>query len=128
MQLGIAFPSYIDAWETSQGGAGIGISNEDAAQAYGAYIDAHAARRNSPPDRRYLDVHEGHMMYLKAGEEAFVAEELIPFLSLTGDPDEVLTRARELAAAGVDNLALQVIPGMTRDLIEEFSKHVIAKL
>jgi len=116
------------AWETAHGGAGIGLADEQTAAAYGAYIDRRAARRGSPADRRYLDVHEGHMMFLKDGEEAFVREDLIPLLSLTGPADEVLQRVRDLGAAGVDNLALQVIPGMGRELIEEFGRHVIAKL
>ena len=114
-------------WETARGGAGLGIRDDDGAKSYGEYIEEYAARRNSPADRRYLDVHEGHMIYLKEGEEAFVAEELIPALSLTGSPDDVLQRVRELADSGVDNLALQAIPGMGRELIEEFSRHVISK-
>lgn len=114
-------------WETARGGAGLGISDDAGAQTYGEYIEAYGAARNSPADRRYLDVHEGHMIYLKEGEEDFVVEELVPLLTLTGSPDEVLQRVRELADAGVDNLALQAIPGMGRELVEEFSRHVIAK-
>jgi hypothetical protein len=33
-----------------------------------------------------------------------------------------------MAAAGVDNVALQALPGMGRDLVEEFGREVIAKL
>jgi hypothetical protein len=40
----------------------------------------------------------------------------------------VLERVRALAKAGVDNLALQVLPGQARDLVEEFGRHVIARL
>jgi 5,10-methylenetetrahydromethanopterin reductase len=116
------------AWETAHDGAGLGIDDPDGARAYGEYIDRRAARRGSPPDRRYLDVHEGHMIYLKPGEEAFVAEAMIPLLTLTGRADEVLQRVRELADAGVDNLALQAIPGLGRELIEEFGRAVISKL
>jgi 5,10-methylenetetrahydromethanopterin reductase len=115
-------------WESARGGHGFGISDDATAEAFGAYIDDYAAKRGSPADRRYLDVHEGHMIYLKDGEEAFVVPELIPALTLTGDPEAVLQQVRELAAAGVDNLALQAIPGLARPLIEEFSTHVIARL
>ena len=115
-------------WESAHGGHGFGIENEEGARAYDAYIERYAAARGSAPDRRYLDVHEGHMIYLKKGEEAFVVPELIPALSLTGDPDTVRGRVRELAAAGVDNLALQAIPGQGRELVEEFSRHVIARM
>ena len=68
------------------------------------------------------------MIYLKPGEEQFVPTEALPILSLVGSPEQVRERARQYAEAGVDNLALQVVPGMARELIEEFSRHVIAKL
>jgi 5,10-methylenetetrahydromethanopterin reductase len=115
-------------WEAARGGHGFGLQDAGTAAAYDRYIEEYASKKGSPADRRYLDVHEGHMLYLKSGEEAFVAPELIPFLSLTGPPGEVRARCRELAAAGVDNVALQALPGMGRDLVEEFGREVIAKL
>lgn len=115
-------------WEATRGGHGFGMTNDDLASAYGAYLDEYAARTGSPADRRYLEAHEGHMMYFKPGEEAFVQPALIPALTLTGDPDEVRDRVRALADAGVDNPVLQVIPGMARELIEEFSREVIGRI
>ncbi|MBI5507073.1 MAG: LLM class flavin-dependent oxidoreductase [Deltaproteobacteria bacterium] len=115
-------------WESARGSHGFGMNNDDVASAYDAYLEAYAARRGSPPDRRYLEAHEGHMMYLKPGEEAFVPTELLPLLSLTGDAGAVRERVRELAAAGIDNLAIQVIPGMARELIDEFARKVIGKV
>jgi 5,10-methylenetetrahydromethanopterin reductase len=116
------------AWESAHGGAGFGIDDDARARSYGEYIDRYAAERGSPPDRRYLDVHEGHMVFLKEGEERFVGADGIKLITLTGPPDEVLERVRALAAAGVDNLAVQALPGHGRDLVEEFSRHVIARL
>jgi 5,10-methylenetetrahydromethanopterin reductase len=115
-------------WEQSRGGHGFGLEDTALAGAFDRYIDAYAAGRGSAADRRYLDVHEGHMMYLKPGEEAFVVPEMVPLLSLTGSPEDVRERCRAFAAAGVDNLALQAIPGMGRALVEEFGREVIAKL
>ena len=114
-------------WETAHGGMGFGFADDAAAKAYGDYVDAYAARHGSPPDRRYLDVHEGHMAYLKPGEEAFVNEGLLG-ISLVGRADAVRQRVRDLRDAGVDNLALQVMPGQARELVEEFARDVIAKL
>jgi 5,10-methylenetetrahydromethanopterin reductase len=115
-------------WESARGGHGFGLNDPATAAAFERYIEGYAAARGSPADRRYLDVHEGHMMYLKPGEEAFVMPELTPILSLTGRPEDVRERCRALQAAGIDNLALQAIPGMGRELIEEFSRDVIGKL
>jgi alkanesulfonate monooxygenase SsuD/methylene tetrahydromethanopterin reductase-like flavin-dependent oxidoreductase (luciferase family) len=47
---------------------------------------------------------------------------------MTGTPEEVRERCRLYAEAGVDHLALQAVPGMGRDLIEEFGREVIARL
>jgi 5,10-methylenetetrahydromethanopterin reductase len=115
-------------WESARGGHGFGIRNDSVAAAYDAYLEAYAARCGSPPDRRYLEAHEGHMMYLKPGEDAFVQPDVIPALTLTGDPGQLRERVRALAAAGVDNLALQAIPGLARELIEEFGREVIARV
>ena len=68
------------------------------------------------------------MMYLKPGEEAFVQPHLVPELTLTGDPEQVRGRVRALAEAGVDNLAVQAIPGLARELIEEFGREVIGRV
>jgi 5,10-methylenetetrahydromethanopterin reductase len=117
------------AWESAHGpGSSLGIANQQAADAYDDYIEKLAAERGSPRDRRYLDVHEGHMIYLKPGEESFVPTDALPLLSVVGTPEAALERARQYADAGVDNLALQALPGMARELIDEFSTHVISKL
>jgi len=114
-------------WESTRGGADFGMTDESGAAAYDEYIDARAEERGSPPDRRYLDVHESHMVALKPGEEAFLDEGLVSF-TLTGPGDEVRERIRQLADAGVDNLAVQALPGQGREMIEEFATEVIARL
>jgi 5,10-methylenetetrahydromethanopterin reductase len=116
------------AWESAHGpGSSLGIANQQAADAYDDYIEKLASERGSPRDRRYLDVHEGHMIYLKPGEESFVPTDALPLLSVVGTPEAALERARQYADAGVDNLALQAVPGLARELIDEFSTHVISK-
>jgi 5,10-methylenetetrahydromethanopterin reductase len=114
-------------WETAHGGAGLGIASDELARAYGEYIDALAAKRGSPADRRYLDVHEGHMVVLKPGEERFVDEGFLG-MTITGPIESVRERVRALRDAGVDNLALQAVGNDGRELIEEFGREVIGKL
>lgn len=115
------------AWETGRGGDGLGLKDDSLAQRYGAYIDSYADAKGSPPDRRYLDVHEGHLLYLKPGEEAFVTERAISS-ALVGSPEQILDRVRALQAAGVRNLAVQLLGRDRRELIEEFGREVIARL
>jgi len=115
------------AWESARGGGGLGVTDAALAERYGRYIDHYADAKGSAPDRRYLDVHEGHLLYLKPGEEAFVTEKAISS-ALVGTPAQLLARIRELEAAGVRNLAVQLVGPERRELIEEFGREVISRL
>ena len=121
-------PGYHAAWEAEHGpGSDLGLNLPVMADAFKAYIDPVADAAGSPADRRYLDVHRGHLAYLKPGEEQFVTEDAVR-ATFTGPSEEIVDRLKALEAAGVDNLAIQAVQGSARDLIDEFSQHVIAKM
>jgi hypothetical protein len=77
-------------------------------------------------DRRYLEVHEGHLIYLKPGEERYIDETLIRSFSLTGTGEEIIARLKALEAVGLKGVMIQVVNN-GREMIEEFSRDVIAK-
>jgi 5,10-methylenetetrahydromethanopterin reductase len=64
-----------------------------------------------PADARYLRLHTGHLMWVRPEEERFVTPELIRSGSLTGTVAELRDRIQGLAAAGYDQLAIQLVPG-----------------
>ncbi|MGH7914843.1 MAG: LLM class flavin-dependent oxidoreductase [Candidatus Binataceae bacterium] len=90
------------------------------------YRDDYVANMKTPEDRRYLEVHEGHLIYLKPGEEQYLDEGLIRSTTLTGTADEIIARLRALEAEGLKQVAIQVVT-KGRELIEEFSREIIAK-
>ncbi|MGH8012200.1 MAG: LLM class flavin-dependent oxidoreductase [Candidatus Binataceae bacterium] len=90
------------------------------------FRDEYVAHMKTPADRRYLEVHEGHLIYLKPGEERFLDEGLLRASTLTGTGPELVERIKALEAAGVKQVALQVT-NHGREMIEEFSREVIAK-
>jgi len=90
------------------------------------YRDEYVPRMKTPADRRYLEIHEGHLIYTKPGEEKYLDESLIKALTLTGRGDEIIARLKALEAAGLKQVALQVV-NHGRELIDEFSREVIAK-
>ncbi len=90
------------------------------------YRDEYVARMQTPADRRYLEVHEGHLIYLKPGEERYLDEGLIRATTLTGTAEEITARLRALEAAGITQVAIQVVT-KGREMIEEFSREIIAK-
>jgi hypothetical protein len=73
-----------------------------------------------------LEVHEGHLIYLKPGEEQYVTEALVRGFSLTGTGEEIIARLKALEAVGLKQIVLQVVND-GRAMIEEFSREVIAK-
>jgi alkanesulfonate monooxygenase SsuD/methylene tetrahydromethanopterin reductase-like flavin-dependent oxidoreductase (luciferase family) len=93
---------------------------------YRAYEQDYVAKLKTPEDRRYLEVHEGHLIYLKPGEEKFLNEHLIKGSTLTGPREEIVARLKALEAAGLKNIAIQVVSN-GRELIEEVGKEIIAR-
>jgi 5,10-methylenetetrahydromethanopterin reductase len=125
-------------WEASYGpGADLGIRNNPALAAqynytalaaeYQAYIQGYSKTNGTPLDRLYLDVHRGHMVFLKPGEQRFVTQEVLAH-TLTGRGPEIIERLEVMEAMGVDHVAISVT-GATGacDLIEDFGREVIAK-
>ena len=78
-------------------------------------------------DRVYLDVHRGHMVFLKPGEERFATPDALA-RSLTGTGTEVIEKLERMEASGIDNVAISVTDAQgARDLIQDFGREVIAK-
>ena len=92
---------------------------------YDEYIEAYAASIGSPPDRRYLDVHKGHMGHFKPGEEQFLTESMIQ-AALVGPAEEIIERLKVWEAAGVTDIALQVMDDTGPAMLREFADEVMA--
>ncbi|MBV8772126.1 MAG: LLM class flavin-dependent oxidoreductase [Deltaproteobacteria bacterium] len=91
------------------------------------YREEYVAKMKTPPEKRYLEVHEGHLIYMKPDEEKYVDETLVRSMTLTGRGEEIIARLRALEAAGVKQVAIQVVWPYGREMIEDFSREVIAK-
>ena len=128
-------PGIHAMWERDYGpGSNLGMSNPGLAAEYDRYIREYGDSRHrdgrpnpTPDDRRYLDVHEGHYVYLKEGEERFVSEDLIA-RTLTGTADEIIDKLDDLEAICVNNVALAAVTRQAaRDLIADFGEQVIKR-
>ncbi len=122
-------PGVHAQWEATYGpGADLGMRpNAEIGDAYDAYIQEYAGTRGTPSDRLYLDVHRGHMVFLKPGEERFATPDVLA-RSLTGTGTEVIEKLERMEASGIDNVAISVTDAQgARDLIQDFGREVIAK-
>ncbi len=82
--------------------------------------------RYEPADARYLTLHRGHLMYLRADEERFIGPELIRNLTLTGTEAEIRERIEAIWAAGYDQVAVQLVPGHEH-AIEDWARFISAE-
>ena len=92
------------------------------------YFDEHIMKLKTPLDRRYQEMHLGHEIFLRPGEEAFITPELIKISTLAGPAAEIIDRIRALEEVGVTNIALNVCGTDAREMIREFGREVISKL
>jgi len=111
-------------WEQSAVAAGM---PQPLMKLWERYRDEYVANMKTPPAKRYLEVHEGHLIYMKPGEERYVDENLLRSMTLTGRGEEIIGRLKALEAAGVKQVAIQAVWPHGREMIEEFSREVIAK-
>jgi alkanesulfonate monooxygenase SsuD/methylene tetrahydromethanopterin reductase-like flavin-dependent oxidoreductase (luciferase family) len=91
------------------------------------YRDEYVAKLDTPPDRRYYKVHEGHMIYMKPGEEQFVTPEVIDAFSLTAPREEIIGRIKDLEAAGLKEIAFCLPNDGARPMIEELAREIVSK-
>jgi 5,10-methylenetetrahydromethanopterin reductase len=91
------------------------------------YRNDYVEKLDVPADRRYLKVHEGHTIFVKPGEESFLTPELVAAYSLTGPPEQVIARIRELEEAGLKQIAFSVPNDGAREVIEDLGREIVAR-
>ncbi len=91
---------------------------------YAAFVDR---QRQRTGERYYLELHDGHGLYLRPEEAHFVTPEIVRATTMTAPPEELLERLQALAAAGVKQVAF--IPPLEKfeSFAQEFSEKIIAK-
>jgi alkanesulfonate monooxygenase SsuD/methylene tetrahydromethanopterin reductase-like flavin-dependent oxidoreductase (luciferase family) len=88
---------------------------------------AHVARMPIPPEKRYLQVHNGHCTFMMPEERRFVTEQTIRASVLVGEPDELVARIRAAEQAGLREVGLMPPMAAARTVFKEFAEQVIAR-
>jgi alkanesulfonate monooxygenase SsuD/methylene tetrahydromethanopterin reductase-like flavin-dependent oxidoreductase (luciferase family) len=84
-------------------------------------------KMKTPLEKRFQEIHWGHLIFLKPGEEQYMTEDLIKQMSLTGSAAEIIERIKALEQAGITQFVVRVNGTDGRELISEFGREVIAK-
>jgi len=76
-----------------------------------------------PHDARYLDLHRGHLIYLRDEEKELISGDLIKNLSMTGTAPILREKIASLRDAGYNQLAIQIVEGQ-EDALEDWAEVV----
>lgn len=72
----------------------------------------------APEDERHLDLHRGHLMFLRPDEEHLITGDLIRAMTFTGHKDELVDRVRTFRDLGVSEFSAHITynqPQMVED-------------
>ena len=88
---------------------------------YCAYVDA----METPPDKRYLQVHNGHCTFLVPQERRFITPEAIQGSCLVGEPAEIIDKIHQAEKAGLQEITLLPPMASARKVFADFAEHVM---
>jgi len=87
---------------------------------------AHVEQMQTPADRRYQEVHDGHAIYTRPDEERFVTSRMIEESCLVGSREEIIRRIRAFAEAGLNQFIILPPWGHVEETMVEFAREIIA--
>ena len=89
---------------------------------------AFTEKMETPPAKRYQQVHLGHCAFLPPEERRFITEDLIRSTGgLVGTPDEIIAMLREREAMGLNEITLLPAMAKARRNLSDFAEKVIAR-
>ena len=91
---------------------------------YLAFVDA----METPPERRFQQIHDGHCTYAVEEERRFVTEATIRASGgLVGTPDELVEQLKTLESQGLREVTLLPPMERARECFREFAEAVIER-
>jgi alkanesulfonate monooxygenase SsuD/methylene tetrahydromethanopterin reductase-like flavin-dependent oxidoreductase (luciferase family) len=94
---------------------------QDIWEEYCAYVEKMA----TPPEKRYLQIHNGHCTFLMPEERRFITPKAIQGTVLVGDPPELIAQLRQAEQAGINEVALLPPIDYARTVLKDFADFVI---
>ncbi|HTW89029.1 MAG TPA: LLM class flavin-dependent oxidoreductase [Candidatus Binataceae bacterium] len=81
-----------------------------------------------PKDSWYQYLYDGHCTFLQPEERRFITPAAIAEYTLTGEPDELIARLREMEALGFDEITLLPPDDYGRKVYRDFAEQVMPAL
>ncbi|HTY54854.1 MAG TPA: LLM class flavin-dependent oxidoreductase [Candidatus Binataceae bacterium] len=91
------------------------------------YRDECIMKMATPLEKRFQEIHLGHLIFVKPQERRFITEELITATSCVGSGAEIIERIRALEQAGATSVVFRITSTDARETISEIGREIVAK-
>lgn len=88
---------------------------------------AYVGKMETPPEKRYLQIHNGHCSFLMPEERRFITPKAIQGTCIVGEPDEVLHQIRQAEKAGIKEVMLLPPMDYARKVLKDFAEQIISR-
>ncbi len=92
-------------------------------EAYRAYVE----KMDTPAEKRYLQLHNGHCTFLMPEERRFITPEAIQGSCIVGEPEDIVDQLRQVEKLGIKEVALLPPMDYARKVLKDFSDKVIRR-
>jgi len=82
----------------------------------------HVDQMETPPEKRFREIHDGHCTYHVASERRFITPEMIRGTHLVGSADEIAEQVRKAEAGGLDEISLLPPIAALRETMRDFTQ------
>jgi alkanesulfonate monooxygenase SsuD/methylene tetrahydromethanopterin reductase-like flavin-dependent oxidoreductase (luciferase family) len=88
---------------------------------------AHVEKMETPPEKRYLQLHNGHCTFMVPEERRFVTPKTMQGVGIIGEPDDIIEQLRTAERAGLKEVALLPPMASARKVFSDFAEHVMKR-
>ena len=81
----------------------------------------------TPQEKRYLQLHNGHCTFMVPEERRFVTPKTMQGVGIVGEPDDLIEQIRTAEHAGLKEVALLPPMASARKVFSDFAEHVIRR-
>ena len=87
----------------------------------------HVEKMDTPREKRYLQIHNGHCTFMVPEERRFVTPKTIRGVGLVGEPDDIIDQIRTAEKVGLKEVTLLPQMASARKVFTDFAEQVMKK-
>ena len=96
---------------------------QDIWEEYCSYVE----KMETPPEKRYLQIHNGHCTFLMPEERRFITPKAIQGTCIVGDPHDIVSQLGQAEKAGIKEVSLLPPMDYARKVLKDFSEQIMTR-